>query len=128
MILVVMHMKVSAKKRKELTQTIASLVSTIGSEKGCGRCDLLYGLDDEGTLCLLEEWDSRKNFETHCQSESFKVLRGGMNLLDEPCEIVSYRSLPKAAREEGKNSSYGPKGPAPGDTPKKVCPGRNQQR
>jgi quinol monooxygenase YgiN len=100
MILVVMRMKVSVTKRKELTQTVASLLDLIRAEKGCCRCDLFRGLDDERTLFLLEEWDSRKDFETHCQSEYFKVLRGGTNLLDEPCEISSYRTLYKKEEKE----------------------------
>ena len=93
-------MEVSAKKRKELSQTITSLISSIRREKGCGRCDFFQGMEDENFLCLLEEWDSRKNFETHRKSECFKVLRGAMNLLEEPCEIISYSSFHKALIEE----------------------------
>lgn len=100
MILVIVHMKVSDKKRKELTQTVASLLDVIRAEKGCGRCDVFFGLDDESTLCLLEEWDSRKNLETHRKSGCCKVLRGAMNLLDEPCEILSFRTLYKAEKKE----------------------------
>ena len=91
MILVIVHMKVSAKKCKELSQTISSLLNCIRTEKGCARCDFFYGLEDENVLCLLEEWDSQKNFEKHCNSECFKVMRGAMNLLEEPYEINSYR-------------------------------------
>lgn len=91
MIMVIVHMKVSDKKCKELSQTITSLLNCIRTEKGCVRCDFFYGLEDENVLCLLEEWDSQKNFEKHCNSECFKVLRGAMNLLEEPYEILSYR-------------------------------------
>jgi quinol monooxygenase YgiN len=95
-------MKVSAVKRKELTQTIVSLMGTIRVEKGCSRCDLFSGLDDENTLCLFEEWDTRKSFETHRQSECFKVLLGGMNLLAELCEILFYMNTFQEERKEGR--------------------------
>lgn len=89
MILVIMHMKVSAGKRKELSQTIISLINSIRKEKGCGRCDLLHGMEDENILCLFQEWDTHNHFETHRQSERFKVLRGAMKLLAEPSETTT---------------------------------------
>lgn len=90
MVLVIIHMKVSSKKRKELSQTITSLLSSIRAEKGCGRCNFFHGMEDENILCLLEEWDTRDNFEAHRRSEYFMVLRGAMNLLESPCEISLY--------------------------------------
>lgn len=89
--MLIVHMKVSSKKRKELSQAVTSLLNCIRTEKGCVRCDFFYGLEDENVLCLLEEWDSQKNFDKHSKSDCFKVLRGAMNLLEEPYEILSYR-------------------------------------
>ena len=42
--------------------------------------------EDENELCILEEWDIRKNLNSHLKSERFRVLRGAMNLLQEPYE------------------------------------------
>lgn len=94
MILVILHMKVSAKNSKELSQTLTSLLRTIRTEKGCERCDVFHHLEDKNNLCLLEEWNTQKNFEKHRKSECFKVLLGAMNLLEEPCSIISYRIMP----------------------------------
>ena len=88
MILVIMRMKVLAEKRKELFQTIALLIGSIRTEKGCQRCDFWRSMADENELCILEEWDSRENLNSHLKSECFKVLRGAMNLLQEPYEMV----------------------------------------
>jgi quinol monooxygenase YgiN len=101
MILVIMHMKVSVEKRKELSQAVTSLLSIIRAEKGCRRCDFFHHIEDEAILCLLEEWDTRKNLETHYRSDTFKVLRGAMNLLAEPCEIISYQCLQPAGEMKG---------------------------
>jgi quinol monooxygenase YgiN len=93
MILVIMQMKVPSEKRKELFQTITSLLSLIRTAEGCLRCDFFHSMEDEQVLCLIAEWDSRKNLGKHRNSECFRVLRGAMHLLEEPCEMMSYRSL-----------------------------------
>lgn len=91
MVLIIIHMKVSSQKSKELSQTITSLINLIRMEKGCARCDFFHGKGDENLFYLVEEWDTQKSFERHCSSDRFKVLRGAMNLLEKPCEITSYR-------------------------------------
>ena len=88
MILVIIRMKVLAEKRKELSQTIASLVGVIRTEKGCRRCDFFQSMEDENELCLLEEWDTRGNLNSHLKSRHFRVLRGAMSLLQEPYELM----------------------------------------
>ena len=72
----------------ELSQTIASLTGSIRMEKGCKRCDFCESIEDENRLFLLEEWDTKENLMTHLKSKHFKVLRGAMNLLKEPCETI----------------------------------------
>ena len=88
MILVITRMNVHPEKCMELSQTIASLSSSIRMEKGCRRCDFCQSIEDENRLFLLEEWDSREKLMTHRKSEHFKVLRGAMNLLREPYEMM----------------------------------------
>ena len=88
MILVIMRMKVLSEKRKELSQTIASLIGSIRAEEGCRRCDFCQSTEDENKLYLLGEWDTQENLKSHLKSEHFKVLRGAMNLLQEPHEMT----------------------------------------
>ena len=83
-------MKVLSEKRMELSQTIASLSGSIGMEKGCRRCDFCQSMEDENRFFLLEEWDTEEDLTTHMKSEHFKVLRGAMNLLQEPYERIFY--------------------------------------
>lgn len=86
MILAVTRMKVISEKRMELSQTIAYISGFIRQQQGCRRCELCQSIDDEDRLYLLEEWDSEENMMTHLNSEHFRVLRGAMNLLQEPYE------------------------------------------
>ena len=86
MILVTIRMKVLAEKRKELSQTIALLIGSIKTQKGCRRCEFYQSMENENGLCILEEWDTRKNLDSHLNSEHFRVLRGAKSLLQEPYE------------------------------------------
>jgi len=47
MILAIIRMKVLDEKRKELSQTIASLIGSLRTEKGCRRCDVCRSMEDE---------------------------------------------------------------------------------
>jgi quinol monooxygenase YgiN len=88
MILVIIRMKVLSEKRLELSQTIGLLIVSIRTEKGCQRCDFCQSMEDENELWLLEEWDNQKNLMSHLKSRCFRILRGGMNLLKEPYEMM----------------------------------------
>jgi quinol monooxygenase YgiN len=88
MILLMIRMKVISEKRMELSQTIASLIVSIRTEKGCERCDFCQSVEDENELCLLGEWDTHENLKSHLESERFRVLRGALNLLREPYDMT----------------------------------------
>jgi len=88
MILVIIRMKVLPEKRMELSQTIALLIVSIRTEKGCNRSDFCQSSEDEKRLFLLEEWDTQKNLTSYLKSGRFKVLRGAMNLLREPYKMM----------------------------------------
>ena len=100
MILVIIRMKVLPEKRMELSQTIASLIGSIRTEKGCKRCDFCQSMEDENELCLLTEWDTQENLMGHLRSGRFRVLRGAMNLLKEPYEMVFHTTFDPQGMEE----------------------------
>jgi len=100
MILLIIRMKVLAEKRMELSQTIALLTVSIRTEKGCKRCDFCQSMEDENELLLLEEWDSRENLKSHLKSGRFGVLRGTLNLLKEPYEMMYHTVFPPGGMEE----------------------------
>jgi len=90
MIMVIIRMNAPFEKRMELSQTIASLIGSTRMEKGCKRCDFCQSMEDENELYLLEEWDTQRNLKSHLKSMHFRVLRGAMNLLKEPCKMTFY--------------------------------------
>jgi quinol monooxygenase YgiN len=93
-------MKVLSEKCMELSQTIASLSSSTRMEKGCRRCDFCRSIEDENRFFLLEEWDTQENLMTHLKSEHFKVIRGTMNLLQEPYETIFHTVFHPAGMEK----------------------------
>ena len=99
MTLAIIRMKVLAEKRVELCQTIVSLIGSLRAEKGCLRCDFCQSIEDENELCILEEWDTRENLNSHLKSERFSVLRGAMNLLQEPYEMLVHTAGKKERKE-----------------------------
>ncbi len=100
MIVAIIRMKVLPEKRMELSQTMASLSRSIGTEKGCRRCDFCRSTEDENRLFLIEEWDTRKNLMTHLRSDHFRVLRGAVSLLSEPYERTFHTVIRPAGMEE----------------------------
>ena len=101
MILVIMRMKVLSKKRLELSQAIVSMTDTIRGEKGCRSCTFCRSLQNENELCLIEEWDTPEDLMAHLKSEHFRVLRGAMCLLKEPCEMTVHTVF--HTEEDGKD-------------------------
>jgi quinol monooxygenase YgiN len=99
MVLVILRMKVLSEKRLELTQTICTLIGAIRTERGCNRCSFCQSMEDGNELFLLEQWDTREDLRRHLKSESFSVLRGAMNLLKEPHEVMFHSVLPAAGVE-----------------------------
>ena len=100
MILLIIRMKVLPEKRMELSQTIVSLIGSIRAGKGCRRCDFCQSVENENELCLLEEWDTQENLNTHLRSEHFMVFRGAMSLLKEPHEMIFHTVFHPAGMDE----------------------------
>lgn len=93
-------MKVLPEKRMELLQTIASLSGSISMEKGCQRSDFCQSIGDENRFFFLEEWNTQENLMTHLKSERFSVLRGAINLLREPYEMMFHTVFHLKGMEE----------------------------
>jgi quinol monooxygenase YgiN len=75
-------------------------MGSIRAEKGCRRCDFCQSTEDENQLCLLEEWDTKENLKGHLKSAHFRVLRGAMNLLKEPYQMMFHTIFHPAGMEE----------------------------
>ena len=100
MILLIIRMNVLSENRMELSQAISSLSGFIRIEKGCRSCEVCQSIEDDNRFFLLEEWDKEENLAAHLKSEHFRVLRGAMNLLKEPYEMMFHTVFHPAGMEE----------------------------
>ena len=75
-------------KRKELTQTILSIVEQVRKESGCLRADFYQDVDNEDEFLMVEEWATQQDADDHLRSDIFTVLLGAGCLMHRPPEIV----------------------------------------
>ena len=87
MILVRTIINILPEKRKEIMQTLLSMIDTVGKEKGCLNYDVSCDINGKTVFNLIEEWESREDLEHHIRSERFSVLLGTKSLLTKPLEI-----------------------------------------
>jgi len=87
MIFVRITMRVLPEKKKELLQTLSSIIGSMGMEPGCLAYAALCDIEDKNLLIILEEWKTRKDLDHHLKSEMFGVLMGTRSLLNEPLRV-----------------------------------------
>ncbi len=83
MIILRITMKALPEKRKEVMQTLLSLIEPTTKEKGCLRYEGFCDITDNTVFTLLVAWENHKDLEHHLKSERFGVLLGTKSLLRE---------------------------------------------
>jgi quinol monooxygenase YgiN len=82
--------------RKELFQTLHTLLGPIRREKGClaYRCYLEAG--NENCTVLIGEWETQEDWDNHLRSDDFAVLLGAITVLTSTSNIdfklLSYKA------------------------------------
>ena len=87
MIIVKIMMNALPEKRKEVLQTLLSMIAAIRQEKGCRSCQGFQDIEDESVFSLIGEWETLEDLENHIRSDRFGVLLGSNILLNENQEI-----------------------------------------
>ncbi|MCA1784414.1 MAG: antibiotic biosynthesis monooxygenase, partial [Desulfobacteraceae bacterium] len=90
MIVVKITLNVLADKHLEVTQTLLSLIETVGKEPGCQNYNIFCDIHDQNHFCLLAEWKTKEDLDHHIRSCRFGVLLGIKTLLQEPLNIQMY--------------------------------------
>lgn len=92
MIVTTIRIQTTPENRKELMQTFRLLSNPIQSERGCKSCRIYREVDNEESVIVIQEWDSRNHFDNHLRSDEFAVMIGAMSLLEQP-EKVEFQVL-----------------------------------
>ena len=74
MIIELMNISVSQKKRQELGKALASLIGPIQVEPGCVSCHLMQSLPTQDGLQIEARWESHEYLIRHLQSDIYKKL------------------------------------------------------
>ena len=75
-------------KRKELSQTLLSIVEQLRKESGCLHAGFYRNGENEEDFLVVEEWVTQQDSDDHLRSDLFTVLMGAGTLMRRPLEIV----------------------------------------
>jgi quinol monooxygenase YgiN len=81
-------MRVRPEKRKELSQTLLSIVEQVRKEHGCLHAGFYKDGENETDFLVVEEWETQKDSDDHLRSDLFAVLLGAGSLMRRPPDIV----------------------------------------
>ena len=74
-------------RRKEFFQSITPLTERIRAEKGCLNYRLYEEAGDENSMMLIEEWETRTDWDKHRGGENYAVLFGLLSALSVATKI-----------------------------------------
>lgn len=74
-------------KRKELMQTLISMLENKEKEKGCMSYGIFSDIHKNTVFNLIEEWKTREDLIRYVRSDRFSVLLGTKSLLAKPMVI-----------------------------------------
>ena len=74
-------------KRKEVMQTLLSMIEPTLQEKGCLSYQVFQDINDENVFILIKEWETREDLDHHMRTDRFSVLLGTKILLNEQQSI-----------------------------------------
>src|SRR5206468_8469922 len=97
--LIVFSMQIVApdEKRTAILRTLGALLGPTRAAAGCMQAQLYADLDKRKTLLLMEEWESREQFERNLDSAKLNVIVAAIELSNE-APVVRVDSV---EREEG---------------------------
>jgi quinol monooxygenase YgiN len=88
-------------RREDLRTAIEGALPDVHTEDGC----LLYALHDaaDGTLVLLEKWETKELLDAHSVGEPVKRLRAAIDgLVEGPAAVVTMAPLPAGDPVKGR--------------------------
>ena len=97
MIIFSLHLKAPPERRAGVLRTLGALLGPTRAAPGCLNARLLVDIDDIQGLTLVEEWESRGQFESQMDAAKLKTLVAVIELSNE-APIVHIDTV---TREEG---------------------------
>ena len=97
--MIVFSMQIVApdERRTEILRTLGSLLGPTRAAAGCMQAQLYADLDKRKTLLLVEEWESREQFERNLDATKLNTIVAAIELSNE-APVIRVDSV---EREEG---------------------------
>jgi quinol monooxygenase YgiN len=96
MVIMTTRMSVSPRRKKKLASSLRGMLEPVRRESGCLGFDLYVDTEDQNTYILVEEWETKEDFDRHLRGGDYRRFLVLMELLKEPPEIsislISQRS------------------------------------
>jgi quinol monooxygenase YgiN len=88
LVIIFIKIMVRPETRKELSQTLHSIIAQVSKESGCLHAAFYQDAENNHSLLMVEEWATQKDVDDHMRSDIFTVLIGAGSLMHRPPEIV----------------------------------------
>ena len=88
MIIIFIKIMVRPEKRKELSQTLDSIIERVNKEGGCMDAGFYQDAGNENNFLVVEKWATQKDSDRHIRSDIFMVMVGAGSLMHRPPEIM----------------------------------------
>ena len=87
MIVTTTRITVCSANRSELYQTILTLLTAVRNEQGCLSSRFYLDSADNNTAMLVEEWDTKEDWDNHLRSRDCAVFLGAVSVLCKPASV-----------------------------------------
>jgi quinol monooxygenase YgiN len=84
----------------ELIDALQATIPGVHREEGC----LLYAIHDaaDGTITMIEKWDSTEALDAHAAGDAVKALRSAVEgLVAQPATVTTMTPLPAGTTQQG---------------------------
>lgn len=88
MVIIFVKMTARPEKRRELSQTLLSIVEKVRNEIACLKAGFYQNIESEDDFLVVEEWATQTDLDDHMKSDLFTVLLGTGTLMQRPPEMV----------------------------------------
>ena len=80
MVIFTLRIVTTPQSRVEVVRTLSAQLGPTRVQPGCLRCDLYRDVEDQGTVTLVEEWESQADLDIRLRSEEYRAVLGAIEL------------------------------------------------
>ena len=84
MVIFTLRIVTTPQSRVEVVRTLSAQLDPTRVQPGCLRCDLYRDVEDQGTVTLVEEWESQADLDLRLRSEEYRTVLAAIELAHEP--------------------------------------------